>query len=97
MPMYEYKCEKCDQVFEVIQRFSDEPLKTHEGCGGHVERLISAPAFQFKGSGFYITDYARNTAGGNSPASSTDKNGASNGIQAGDDYNRLKAQFEFIH
>ena len=76
MPMYEYKCEKCDQVFEVIQRFSDEPLKTHEGCGGHVERLISAPAFQFKGSGFYITDYARNTAGGNSSASSTDKNGA---------------------
>ena len=59
MPMYEYKCGQCGQVFEVIQRFSDEPLTTHEGCGGTVERLISAPAFQFKGSGCYITDYAR--------------------------------------
>jgi putative FmdB family regulatory protein len=74
MPMYEYKCEKCGQVFEVIQRFSDDPLKTHEACGGHVERLISAPAFQFKGSGFYITDYARGTAGGN-PAAPAAKNG----------------------
>jgi putative FmdB family regulatory protein len=76
MPLYEYKCDKCGQVFEVIQRFSDDPLTTHEVCGGHVERLISAPAFQFKGSGFYITDYARNTAGGNA-ASTGAKNGAS--------------------
>lgn len=62
MPMYEYKCDVCGQVFEVIQRFSDEPLTTHEACGGAVRRLISAPAFQFKGSGWYITDYAK---GGN--------------------------------
>ena len=61
--MYEYKCGQCGQVFEVIQRFSDEPLTTHEGCGGSVERLLSAPALQFKGSGWYITDYAR--SGGN--------------------------------
>ena len=59
MPIYEYKCELCDQVFEVRQKFSDEPLTTHEGCGGHVHRLLSAPAFQFKGSGWYITDYAK--------------------------------------
>jgi putative FmdB family regulatory protein len=64
MPMYEYRCGQCHQVFEVIQRFSDEPLTTHEGCGGTVERLISAPAFQFKGSGFYITDYARGSGNG---------------------------------
>jgi putative FmdB family regulatory protein len=77
MPLYEYKCDKCGQVFEVIQRFSDDPLTTHEVCGGHVERLISAPSFQFKGSGFYITDYARNTPGGNAPATGANKNGAS--------------------
>src|SRR5689334_8528485 len=74
MPMYEYKCGQCGQVFEVIQRFSDEPLTTHEGCGGSVERLLSAPALQFKGSGWYITDYAR--GGGKAPAADK-KNGGS--------------------
>lgn len=77
MPMYEYKCGQCSQVFEVIQRFSDEPLTIHEGCGGPVERLISAPALQFKGSGFYITDYAR--GGGNSAPSSGSGEGKKEG------------------
>jgi len=65
MPIYEYRCQSCGQIFDVRQRFSDEPLKTHNGCGGEVDRLISAPALQFKGSGFYITDYAK---GGNNPS-----------------------------
>jgi putative FmdB family regulatory protein len=73
MPLYEYSCHKCGQTFEVLQKFSDEPLKVHEACGGEVERLISPPAFQFKGSGWYITDYARN---GNSGTSSK-SNGSS--------------------
>ena len=64
MPLYEYKCERCDQVFEVIQKFSDEPLSVHEGCGGGVERLLSSPALHFKGSGFYITDYKGGKGGG---------------------------------
>ena len=59
MPLYEYKCNECGQVFEVRQNFSDDPLTTHEGCGGAVQRLLSAPALQFKGSGFYITDYSK--------------------------------------
>jgi putative FmdB family regulatory protein len=59
MPLYEYQCRQCGQVFEVMQKFSDVPLAVHEGCGGEVERLISTPALQFKGSGWYITDYAR--------------------------------------
>ena len=59
MPLYEYKCDRCGDVFEVMQKFSDAPLEQHEGCGGHVERLLSAPALQFKGSGWYVTDYAR--------------------------------------
>jgi putative FmdB family regulatory protein len=59
MPLYEYRCEKCGDQFEVMQKFSDEPLTRHEKCGGTVHRLISAPALQFKGSGWYITDYAK--------------------------------------
>ncbi|MGO9241110.1 MAG: FmdB family zinc ribbon protein [Bryobacteraceae bacterium] len=59
MPLYEYKCGKCNEVFEVLQRFSDAPLKVHDGCGGRVQRLMTAPSFQFKGSGWYATDYAK--------------------------------------
>jgi putative FmdB family regulatory protein len=70
MPLYEYRCENCGERFEVIQKFSDAPLTVHEKCGGKVQRLLSAPALQFKGSGWYITDYAR---GSNAPA----KNGES--------------------
>lgn len=60
MPLYEYSCQNCGETFEVIQKFSDPPLKIHEVCGGAVERLLSPPALQFKGSGWYVTDYARN-------------------------------------
>jgi len=62
MPIYEYQCEGCGEVFELIQKFSDEPVKVHEKCGAPVHRLLSSPAIQFKGSGWYVTDYAR---GGN--------------------------------
>jgi putative FmdB family regulatory protein len=59
MPLYEYRCHKCGHTFELIQKFSDEPLTTHNGCGGGVEKLISSPAFHLKGSGWYATDYAK--------------------------------------
>jgi putative FmdB family regulatory protein len=59
MPLYEYQCDQCGDLFEVVQKFSDEPLKVHEKCGGAVRRILSAPALQFKGSGWYITDYAK--------------------------------------
>ena len=62
MPLYEYQCRKCGKRFEKIQKFSDPPLETHEKCGGAVQRLLSSPAIQFKGSGWYITDYARKSA-----------------------------------
>ena len=58
MPLYEYKCQSCGDVFEVIQKFSDAPLTVHEKCGGPVERLISTSALKFKGTGWYVTDYA---------------------------------------
>lgn len=64
MPVYEYECLKCGGRFEEIQKFSDEPLKKHDGCGGKVKRLLSAPAIQFKGSGWYITDYVRKGSDG---------------------------------
>jgi putative FmdB family regulatory protein len=63
MPLYEYQCEKCGDVFELIEKFSAEPLTTHEKCGGSVHRLISAPALQFKGSGWYVNDYAKSGSG----------------------------------
>lgn len=60
MPLYEYKCHSCGKTFEVIQKFADLPLSTHNGCGGEVERLLSAPAFHLKGTGWYATDYKSN-------------------------------------
>ena len=62
MPIYEYRCEKCGKVFEVLQKFSDAPVKIHEACGGEVEKLISHSAFQLKGSGWYQTDYAKGSS-----------------------------------
>ena len=59
MPLYEYQCESCSHRFERIQKFSDPPVDTCPQCGGRVRKLISSPAIQFKGSGFYITDYGK--------------------------------------
>jgi putative FmdB family regulatory protein len=59
MPLYEYQCSKCGHRFEKIQRFSDKKIKKCPQCGGPVEQVISAPAVQFKGSGWYVTDYAK--------------------------------------
>lgn len=68
MPLYEYQCDACGQRFEVIQKYSDPTPETCARCGkGPVHRLMSTPAIQFKGSGWYITDYA----GGRSSAAST--------------------------
>jgi putative regulatory protein, FmdB family len=59
MPLYEYQCKKCGHRFEKIQKFSDKMVKKCPDCGGPVEQMISAPAVQFKGSGWYVTDYAK--------------------------------------
>jgi putative FmdB family regulatory protein len=56
MPIYEYECPKCGR-FDVLQKMSDRALKTHDVCGSKVTKVMSASAFAFKGSGFYITDY----------------------------------------
>src|SRR5262245_39451822 len=59
MPIYEYECAKCGKTIEVIQKFSDKPLKKHAGCGGNLTKLNSEAGFQFKGTGWYGSDYAR--------------------------------------
>jgi putative FmdB family regulatory protein len=65
MPLYEYECEACGQRFELIRKFSDPPVDVCALCGkGPITRLFSSPAIQFKGSGFYITDYAKKGEGG---------------------------------
>jgi putative FmdB family regulatory protein len=59
MPLYEYECDSCHHRFEVIQKFSDALIDTCPKCGSTVHKLMSSPAIQFKGSGWYITDYAK--------------------------------------
>lgn len=66
LPLYEYKCKKCKRRMEKIRKFSDPPLTICEMCGGELVQLLSSPAIQFKGSGWYVTDYAKkSSAGGN--------------------------------
>ena len=75
LPLYEYRCEACGARFELIRKFSDPPLDVCTKCGkGPVEKLLSSPAFQFKGSGWYITDYARKSeSSGSGESASADK------------------------
>jgi putative FmdB family regulatory protein len=72
LPLYEYECPK-DGTFELVRKFSDAPLEACPTCGGPIEKLASAPAIQFKGTGWYVTDYARKSGGGES---GKDKGGA---------------------
>ena len=83
MPLYEYECDQCGHRFEQIQKFSDPQVETCPKCGGKVHKLISSPAFQFKGTGWYVTDYAgKGRSGGESsdkdakPAAKSDSTSA---------------------
>jgi putative FmdB family regulatory protein len=77
MPNYEYLCKDCGHRFEQIRKFSDKQLRKCPKCGGVIEQVISAPAVQFKGSGWYVTDYAKKGAAsaGSSSSSSEDDSG----------------------
>ena len=74
MPLYEYQCDKCGHRFEKIQKFSDKPIRKCPECGGRVEQLLSPPAVRFKGSGWYVTDYAKK---GTAPSSAGSDSGTS--------------------
>ena len=82
MPLYEYECETCSHRFEVIQKFSDAPIAVCPKCGGPVQKLLSSPAIQFKGSGFYLTDYGRGT-GSKSDSANTKSGKAESGATSG--------------
>ena len=86
MPLYEYQCDACSHRFERIQKFSDPPIDICPKCNGTVRKLLSSPAIQFKGSGWYITDYAKksgsgagksDSSGGKSDSSGTSSSGSS--------------------
>jgi putative FmdB family regulatory protein len=72
MPNYEYLCKKCGHRFEQIRKFSDKQLRKCPECGGIIEQVISAPAMQFKGSGWYVTDYPKKGAGSSASSSEGD-------------------------
>jgi putative FmdB family regulatory protein len=71
VPLYEYECSKCRHRFELLQKFSDEPVTACPRCGATANRLLSSSAFQFKGTGWYVTDYGRKS----SPAAEEKKEG----------------------
>lgn len=74
MPLYEYECDACGRRFELIRKFSDPPVEACTVCGkGPVRRLLSSPAIQFKGSGWYVTDYSQKGKSGKSDSSTGDK------------------------
>ena len=84
MPIYEYLCEQCGKRFEVLQRLSDAPLTVCDACGGSLRKLVSAPSFQFKGSGWYVTDYAKGDKSAASAAGKADEKGESKAEAKGD-------------
>ena len=77
MPLYEYQCKKCHSLTERIQKFSDPPLAICPHCGGELEQLLSAPAVQFKGSGWYVTDYAKKSSSKGSSGSNASASASS--------------------
>jgi putative FmdB family regulatory protein len=77
MPLYEYECKKCHHRFERLQKFSDPHVKKCPECGGPIEQVISAPAVQFKGSGWYVTDYAKKSSAPSSTSNSSNGDSSS--------------------
>jgi putative FmdB family regulatory protein len=84
MPIYEYQCQQCGTRSEALQKMSDAPLTTCAACGGELKRLISSPAVQFKGSGWYVTDYARRSGGADKAGSGSEGKADAGGESKGD-------------
>lgn len=88
MPLYEYQCAACGHRFEVIQKYSDAHIEVCPKCGGAVRKLISSPAIQFKGSGFYLTDYGRGTK----TESATTSGGKASSSESGSSSSETKSE-----
>jgi putative FmdB family regulatory protein len=91
MPLYEYQCDQCAHRFEVIQKFSDAPVDVCPKCGGPVKKLLSSPAIQFKGTGWYITDYARS---GKSDSNKSDGNKSEGGSASASSESKAESKSE---
>ena len=92
MPLYEYECDACSHRFEVIRKFSDPPIETCPKCGSTVQKLPSSPAIQFKGSGFYITDYARSGKNNEGGPSGKSESSSASGDQKSDSKSETKSE-----
>ena len=92
MPLYEYECKKCHHRFERIQKFSDRHLKKCPDCGGQVEQMISAPAVQFKGTGWYVTDYPKKSSRDSSRNGDSSDKSASKDEKSKDDKSKSGAK-----
>jgi putative FmdB family regulatory protein len=94
MPLYEYLCKKCGHRFEEIRKFSDKELTKCPKCGGVIEQVISAPAVQFKGSGWYVTDYAKKGSGssGSLPSSSSSESSSSESSSESSSDSRMSSE-----
>src|ERR1700682_1095127 len=90
MPLYEYECKKCHHRFERIQKFSDPHVKKCPKCSGPIEQVISAPAVQFKGSGWYVTDYAKKSSGSAGTSSSSNSSEGDGGGKESKDSKEAK-------
>lgn len=77
MPIYEYECEKCGEITEAFQSFSDKPLKKCSACSGKLHKIISQSTFHLKGTGWYVTDYAGKTPKSEAKQDSSDSSGSS--------------------
>ena len=91
MPLYEYECKKCHHRFERIQKFSDPHVKKCPKCGGPIEQVISAPAVQFKGSGWYVTDYAKKSSTGSATSSSNGDSSSKKDTKSNDDSSKSES------
>ncbi len=92
MPLYEYECKKCHHRFERIQKFSDPHVKKCPDCGGPVEQVVSAPAVQFKGSGWYVTDYAKKSSSGTSSSSNGESGSGGDSASKKDEKKETKTE-----
>lgn len=90
MPIYEYRCRECGQHIEKRQKVTDEPLKTCEECGGALEKQWSLSGFQFKGAGWYITDYSKKSNGSDKPVG--EKSSTSESTSGADSASKTKSE-----
>ncbi|MEE8349686.1 MAG: FmdB family zinc ribbon protein [Acidobacteriota bacterium] len=92
MPLYEHRCEKCGEITETIQKFSDPPLTTCEACGGKLERLLSSSSIQFKGSGWYVNDYGKTNGQSGESKESSEKPKKKEAVKSSDSKSTSKTE-----